>query len=113
MVDRSGRDSREQSSVLLVDDGSARSTLHRKRLERHGYHVISASDMDAALTVARQAPPLIIFLTVERPGSGRTSFLQALRRDDRTRHVPVAVLPGGHDDAIAGLGLSRVGRDVW
>jgi response regulator RpfG family c-di-GMP phosphodiesterase len=113
MLDRSGRRSAEQQNVLLVDDDSSGITPHRRRLEARGYHVIKTSDADVALTLARQAPPRAIFLTVERLGSERTPFLQALRRDDHTRHIPVTVLPTGHDAALERLGLSRVGREVW
>jgi PleD family two-component response regulator len=113
MMDRSGSSgSEEQQSVLLVDDGST-STAHRRRLEARGYHVTKASDPDVALTVARQAAPRIIFLTVERAGSDRSMFLQALRRDDRTRHIPVITLSDDLYDSVERLGLSRVRREHW
>ena len=113
MVDRSGRRSAEQRTVLLVDDDSSTSVSHRRRLEARGYHVIKTSDVQVALTIARQAPPWAIFLTVEQLGSERTPFLQALRRDDQTRHIPVTVLSIGHDDSLERLGLSCVGRELW
>ena len=113
MVDRSGRHGAEQQNVLLVDDGDFGLASHRRRLEARGYHVIKASDPDVALHVAQQAQPRIIFLTVEHLGSGRSPFLVALRRDDRTRHIPVTVLAPGHDDSLERLGLSRVGRELW
>ncbi len=113
MVDRSGRRSAEQQNVLLVDNDSSAATPHRRRLEARGYHVTKTSDVDVALTLARQAPPRAIFLTVERRGSDRSPFLQALRRDDHTRHIPVTVLPIGHDDSLERIGLSRIGRELW
>jgi response regulator RpfG family c-di-GMP phosphodiesterase len=113
MVDRSGRHGPERHNVLLVDDGDYGFASHRRRLEARGYHVIKASDTEDALNVAQQAQPRIIFLTVEQLGSERTPFLVALRRDDRTRHIPVTVLPRGHDDSLERLGLSRVGRELW
>lgn len=113
MVDRSGRRSTEQQNVLLVDDDSSEATPHSRRLEARGYDVIKTSNVDVALTIARQAPPRAIFLTADQLGSERTPFLQALRRYDHTRHIPVTVLPIGHDDSLGRLGLSRVGREVW
>jgi twitching motility two-component system response regulator PilH len=102
-----------QQNVLLVDDDSSVATLHRRKLEARGYHVVKTSDVDVALALARQAQPRIIFLTVDRQGSERSLFLQALKRDDNTRHIPVTVLPGGHDRSLERLGLSRVGRELW
>ena len=113
MVDRFDRRSAEHQSVLLVDDDSGRFTSHRRRLESRGYHVVRASDASVALTLARQSGPWAIFVAVERQGSERTSFLLALRRDDHTRHIPVTLLPVGHEESLERLGLSRVGREQW
>lgn len=98
--------------MLLVDDDRSIAAPHRRRLEGPGYRVTNTSDVNVALTIARQATPKAIFLTVERLGSERTPFLQALRRDDQTRHIPVTVLPTGHDDSLERVGLSRVSRWV-
>ena len=113
MVDPSGRRSAEQQNVLLVADDESRATPHGRRLEARGYRVIKTSDVDIALAIARQGQPRAIFLTVARLGSERTAFLQALRRDDHTRHIPVTVLPIGYDESLGQLGLSRVGRELW
>ena len=113
MVDRFDRHRAEQQNVLLVDDDSGRLTSHRRRLESRGYHVVRASDADVALTLARQAGPWAIFLAVEHQGSECTPFLLALRRDDHTRHIPVTLLPFGHEESLERLGLSRVGREHW
>jgi twitching motility two-component system response regulator PilH len=102
-----------QQNVLLVDDDSSVATLHQRKLEARGYHVVKTSDVDLALTLARQTQPRIIFLTVDRLGAERGRFLQALRRDDNTRHIPVTVLPAGHDHSLERLGLSPVGRELW
>ena len=113
MVDRFDRSRTGQQTVLLVDDDGGRFTSHRRRLESVGYHVVRVSDVDVALTVVRQAGPSAIFLAVERQGSERSPFLLALRRDDGTRHIPVTLLPFGHDELLERLGLSRVGREQW
>lgn len=112
-MDRSGRHGGEQQNVLLVHDDNLGFTSHRRRLESRGYHVLKTSDLDVALTVARQSQPRAIFLAFDGRGPERSRFLVALRRDDQTRHIPVTVLPGGHDQALEHQGLSRVGRDLW
>jgi len=112
-MDRSGRPGVEQLNVLLVGDDSIAFTSDKRRLESRGYHVVKASDADAAIEVARRVHPQAIFLTVDGMGSKHTAFLVALRRDDHTRHIPVTVLVRGDDDAPGHTGLSRVGRDVW
>src|SRR5947209_5962729 len=111
-MDRSGRPTPGQVNVLLVDDDSNRGRLHRNRLQSLGYHVVQAADADVALTVARQSAPRVIFLSNERSGSGRSPFLQALRSDDHTRHIPVGMLSSG-DGSVERLGLRRVDRELW
>jgi PleD family two-component response regulator len=113
MMDRSGRRAVQQANVLLVGEDSLRFMSDRRRLESRGYHVVKASDTEAAIEVARQVQPRAIFLTVEGLGSERTPLLVALRRDDQTRHIPVTVLARGHDDALERIGLSRIGRELW
>jgi len=113
MPARSGRPIVAQQNVLLVDDDSLVATLRQRKLEARGYHVVKTSDVDVALTLARQTQPRIIFLTVDRLGVERGPFLQALRRDDNTRHIPVTVLPAEHDHSLERLGLSPVGRELW
>jgi CheY-like chemotaxis protein len=113
MLDRSGRRTTPQQNVLLIDDDRSTFGLHQKRLEARGYHVLRATATDAALDIARQSMPRVIFLTGDRMGLERGRFLQALRRDDSTRHIPVHVLSMGHDSPIERQGLSRVDRESW
>jgi PleD family two-component response regulator len=112
MVERPGRRS-SQPHILLVNDDGPDAADQRRSLERRGFHVTRTSDADAGLTIARQTQPRAIFLSARGLGSERTSFLQALRRDDHTRHIPVIVLPASRDAAFERLGLSKVAREPW
>lgn len=112
-MDRSDRRHPSETNVLLVDDDRASTAAHRKRLQHLGYHVVETADTGAALTIARQSAPRIIFLRMDRTGSGLTRFLQALRADDSTRHIPVAMLSNGGDRSTEPMGLRSVRREVW
>jgi CheY-like chemotaxis protein len=100
----------EQTNVLLMDDNGIRTRQH---LQGQGYHVLNAADAGAALSIARQAVPRLIFLRSDSSGSGLTGLLQALRSDDHTRHIPVAMLPKSFNLAFERLGLRLVGRELW
>ncbi len=66
------------------------------------------------MTIAKQATPRIIFVSIGRGGSGGTPFLQALRSNDSTRHIPVDILANRHKDGrLERLGLRRIGRELW
>ncbi len=112
MAEWSGRRGSE-TNILLVNDDGPDATDQRKSLERRGFLVTRTSDTDAGLAIARQTQPRAIFLSARALGSERTPFLQALRRDDHTRHIPVVVLAIDGDLFLKRLGLSRVGRDPW
>ena|SRR5438477_3136922 len=113
MAERSGGRGPEQANVLLVSDDGPDTADQIRGLERRGYHVTRTSDTDAGLVMARQIQPRVIFLSARTLGSERTPFLQALRRDDHTRHIPVVVLSADRDHFLERLGLSRVARDPW
>ena len=99
--------------MLLVDDDRSIAVPHRRRLEGRGYRVTNTSDVNVALHDRAAGYAKGNLSHVERLGSERTPFLQALRRDDQTRHIPVTVLPTGHDDSLERVGLSRVSRELW
>ena len=113
MVERSGRRGSEQPNVLLINDDGPDAADQKRSLELRGFHVTRTSDTNAGLTIARQIQPRAIFLSARALGSERTPFLQALKRDDQTRHIPVVVLPSERDLALDRLGLTRVAREPW
>jgi PleD family two-component response regulator len=66
-----------------------------------------------ALTIAEQATPRIIFVSIGQRVSRSTPFLQALRSNDSTRHIPVGILSIRQDRSLESLGLRRIGRQLW
>jgi PleD family two-component response regulator len=112
-MDRSGRSGHEQLSALLVDDESSTCPGRRDSLNALGYHVIKATDPAVALTIAKQTTLRIIFASIGQGGSGAAPFLQALRSNDSTRHIPVSLLSEAGDRRLERLGLKRIGRELW
>jgi PleD family two-component response regulator len=110
---RSDRPNPGETSVLLVDGDRASALAQRRRLQDLGYHVVEASDPGAALAIARQSSPRVIFLGIGDSGSGRSGFLQSLRSDDSTRHIPVVMMSSGRDHSAERMGLRSVGREHW
>jgi DNA-binding response OmpR family regulator len=75
--------------ALLFDGDSVRADEYAKDLKTAGYQVARATNLTAALALARQSPPDIIFLHAGSTGSEGVSFLSQLRSDDSTRHIRV------------------------
>jgi DNA-binding response OmpR family regulator len=99
------------TTALLVDDDPTTSTQNARRLEAEGYRVTRAGDAVTALSLARQSPPDIIFVHIGRGGSGSTQFIQALRSNDATRNVRVALLSSYYDRSLERLGLTA--HESW
>ena len=79
----------EHETVLLVDDDPAARELLQRFLEREGFHVRTASDGRAGLTLARALRPRAILLDVEMPRMDGWAVLHAVRSDPDLAGTPV------------------------
>jgi CheY-like chemotaxis protein len=83
--------------LLFVEDDRALAEMYRVKLELDGHTVSVASDGREALEWALREPPDLMFLDVSLPGMDGLAVLEALRRDDRTRCLPVVMLTNQGD----------------
>ncbi len=91
--------------ILVVDDEAHIVEFVRGYLERDGYQVLTASDGDSALAVARQAQPDLLVLDIMLPRLSGFDVLRSLRSAGSS--VPVIMLTARDDviDRVAGLEL--------
>ena len=80
--------------ILLIDDSRMLRLVHEKALVKAGYDVISARDGEEGLRIARECEPDLILLDVMLPKITGQDVLRTLKRDSRTRHIPVVVMSG-------------------
>ena len=99
--------------ALLVDDDPASRAPNRARLEAQGYVVIVAHDQTEALSRAKEAVPNLIVTHLVAGGLGNLPFIQALRTDDRCRHIPVMILTDHRDVRVGKKTLHAVPHDSW
>jgi twitching motility two-component system response regulator PilH len=79
-------------SILLVDDSRFMRMANAKALARAGYTVVTASDGEEALLVARASLPDLVVLDMLLPKLGGLEVLLALRRSPVTASIPVIVM---------------------
>ena len=91
-------------TVLLVDDEATLVATLRYNLEREGYRVVTASDGDKALTVARKERPDLMILDLMLPVIDGLEVCRILRRETS---VPILMLTAraGEVDKVVGLEL--------
>ena len=80
------------ATVLVVEDNPANMTLAVFLLQSVGHRVLSATDAEAGLTLARDEQPQLILMDIQLPGMDGLEATLQLKRDDATRAIPVIAL---------------------
>jgi signal transduction histidine kinase/DNA-binding response OmpR family regulator len=90
---------------ILVADDNADMRAYVTRLLERSYEVLAVPDGQAALESALASPPDLVLSDVMMPRLNGFGLLRALRKDERTRRLPIILLSAraGEDDAVAGL----------
>jgi two-component system, OmpR family, phosphate regulon response regulator PhoB len=88
-----------EASVLMVEDDRGIAGLYRQRLELEGYAVTVAVDGESALSAAFASLPRLVVLDVRLPDLSGLEVLERLRKDRRTRQLPVVILTNWADEA--------------
>jgi two-component system cell cycle response regulator DivK len=78
--------------VLVVEDNPANMKLATFLLELAGHAVLSATDAEAGLTLARGEQPSLILMDIQLPGMDGLEATALLKQDDATRAIPVIAL---------------------
>jgi two-component system cell cycle response regulator DivK len=80
------------AKVLVVEDNPANMKLATFLLQSAGHTVLSATDAEAGLTVARREQPHLILMDIQLPGMDGLEATALLKRDDATCAIPVIAL---------------------
>ena len=80
------------AKVLIVEDNAANMTLATFLLQSAGHTVLSATDAEAGLTLARDEQPNLILMDIQLPGMDGLEATVLLKQDDATRAIPVIAL---------------------
>ena len=79
--------------VLVVEDNEMNMQLVEFLLEQGGYEIVKAASGEEAMAVARSGEPVdLILMDIHLPGVDGLSVVQELKRDERTRKVPILAL---------------------
>jgi CheY-like chemotaxis protein len=79
-------------TILVVDDSRFFRTTTERILVKSGYGVVSASDGEEALRVAREKLPSLILLDMLLPKLDGAGVLRKLKSEPATAKIPVLVL---------------------
>jgi signal transduction histidine kinase/CheY-like chemotaxis protein len=83
-----------RAEVVVVDDDEATREVLRRTLDKEGWTVAEAEDGYAALALLERStpPPAVVVLDLIMPGMDGFQVLEAIRRSEAWREVPVVVV---------------------
>lgn len=79
-------------TILIADDLPAHLDLFEVILQRADCRLVRAEDGIAALSLAREANPDLIYLDIEMPGMNGGEICRVLKADPARRNVPVVLV---------------------
>ena len=82
--------------LLIVDDDPGVGETFARMLTLNGHTVTTVQSADAALEAARTELPDAMILDMRMPVISGLDFLRQLRRDNRLRDMPVAIVTGDY-----------------
>ena len=97
--------------ILVIEDESALQKSVRDLLESKGYEVFSALNGKIGLELALAKQPDLILLDLILPRMNGFDVLSELKKEEKTKHIPVLVLTNleGADDVERALELGAKG----
>ena len=79
-------------TILIVDDDKDILSVLEKRLDMAGFDVMSASNGQRGITIAKTEHPDLIILDVQMPNMDGGEVAQRLRADAVTENIPILFL---------------------
>ena len=80
------------AKILIVEDNPANMTLAVFLLKSAGYTVITATDAEAGVGMARAEQPDLVLMDIQLPGMDGLQATGLLKADAATRAIPVIAL---------------------
>lgn len=80
------------AKVLIIEDNPTNMTLAVFLLQSAGHTVLSATDAEAGLTLARDEQPNLILMDIQLPGMDGLQATALLKQEEATRAIPVIAL---------------------
>ena len=81
-----------EKKILVVDDEQENVILITSRLSVNNFQTITALDGVSCIEKAQQEKPDLIILDIIMPGMSGFEVARQLKKDERTKHIPIIML---------------------
>lgn len=85
-------DEKKKTTILIVEDDTALQTLYLRKFQKEGFRVIVAGDGEEGYKLTTEHMPDFILLDNMLPKINGLEVLKLLKKDDKTKSIPVLVL---------------------
>src|ERR1700737_3883934 len=95
------------TKILIIEDERALTDVLSYNLQREGYEIVVAHDGQEGLRKAQTMLPDLIILDLMLPIMGGLEVCRELRSGERTREIPIVILPAKAEetDQLGGFSL--------
>jgi DNA-binding response OmpR family regulator len=95
------------SKILIIEDDKFLRDLIVQKLQKEGYAIVEAVDGEEGVSRAREEQPDLLLLDLILPGIDGFMVLEQVKKDQKTKHIPVIILSnlGQKEDVDRGLRL--------
>jgi two-component system alkaline phosphatase synthesis response regulator PhoP len=101
----------EAVEILIIEDHIELIDILERELLRHHYRVRVATDGQTGLSEAQRQPPGLIILDLKLPGLNGWEVCRLLRKDPRTKAIPILILTALGEEANRIRGLETGADD--
>jgi adenylate cyclase len=91
--------------ILIADDNPSNRDILQTRLAIHGYEILTATDGEEALRIAREKQPDLVLLDIMMPKIDGLQVCRLLKADPSLPFIPIIMITAKTDskDIVAGL----------
>lgn len=82
----------EVATILIVEDNPANMTLAKFLLQSAGHEVVTATDAESGVALARSGQPDLVLMDIQLPGMDGLEATALLKAEQSTRGIPVIAL---------------------
>lgn len=98
------------ATILIVDDSRTAIAVLKKTLEPTGYSILSASNAEDGIDMAKTLLPDLILMDIVMPGLNGFQATRILRKESITSEIPILIISGNEQATEKFWGM-RVGAN--
>lgn len=82
----------KKSKIVLIEDDEVLSIVMREELGRAGFDISLATDGEKGIRLVRNKKPDLVLLDLMLPEKSGFEVLEELKKDPKTKNIPVVIL---------------------